>query len=143
MSARPDYARIEDENKTWWGVGFDEGSYNRYVSYTKNESGSQLIGVMGVESVLINKLVEAAKGLFDTWHRGVFTVFERESLLGCFEGTTTEVCIDQIFHATDKPKARLVSDLGWSLAEVVDTRNRLSSFEEDWDAPGMELYDEL
>ncbi len=27
--------------------------------------------------------------------------------------------------------------------EVADTRRRLSSFEEDWNAPGMNLYDAL
>ncbi len=143
MLIRPDYTQIEDETKTWWGARFNEGIYNHYASYTKNESGSQIIGVVSAESMLINKQVEAAKSLFNTWNRGVFKVFERDPLLACFEGTTADVCTYQIFHVTDKPKARLISDLGWSLAEIVDNRSRLLSFEEDWDAPGMELYDEL
>lgn len=36
-----------------------------------------------------------------------------------------------------------LKNLGWTLEETIDARNRLSSFEEDWEAPGMELYDEL
>ncbi len=39
--------------------------------------------------------------------------------------------------------ALLVADLGWIPLEALETRSRLASFEEDWGAPGMELYDEL
>jgi hypothetical protein len=35
----------------------------------------------------------------------------------------------------------LVSDLGWSAEELKETRARLATWEEDWDAPGMEAYD--
>lgn len=37
----------------------------------------------------------------------------------------------------------LVSDLGWSTEEAKETRARLAGLEEDWDAPGMEAYDQL
>jgi hypothetical protein len=33
--------------------------------------------------------------------------------------------------------------LGWTAAEAAETRSRLASFEEDWDAPGMDEYDRL
>jgi hypothetical protein len=36
-----------------------------------------------------------------------------------------------------------VADLGWTQDQAVDTRARLASFAEDWDAPGMAGYDEL
>lgn len=36
-----------------------------------------------------------------------------------------------------------VTDLGWTREQAADTRVRLASFAEDWDAPGMEGYDEL
>lgn len=36
-----------------------------------------------------------------------------------------------------------LQDLGWTQAEVIETRMRLKSFEEDWEFPGMEAYDEL
>lgn len=32
---------------------------------------------------------------------------------------------------------------GISLEEAAEMRNRVLSFEEDWNAPGMEVYDEL
>lgn len=37
----------------------------------------------------------------------------------------------------------LISDLGWSREEALETYARLRSFEEDWNAPGMEAYDDL
>lgn len=37
----------------------------------------------------------------------------------------------------------LISDLGWTLEEAIETRLRLRVFEEDWDALGMEIYDEM
>jgi len=37
----------------------------------------------------------------------------------------------------------LIADLGWSQEQAIETRMRLRTFEEDWDAPGMEGYDEL
>jgi len=32
---------------------------------------------------------------------------------------------------------------GITLEQTADMRNRVLSFEEDWNAPGMEVYDEL
>lgn len=37
----------------------------------------------------------------------------------------------------------LITHLGWSHEQALETRMRLRTFEEDWDAPGMERYDEL
>lgn len=37
----------------------------------------------------------------------------------------------------------LLSKLAWTPEEILETRARLSTFEQDWDAPGMEIYDEL
>lgn len=36
-----------------------------------------------------------------------------------------------------------VNSLGWTRAEALETYLRLRVFAEDWDAPGMELYDGL
>ncbi len=36
-----------------------------------------------------------------------------------------------------------VALLGWTQREVLETYLRLQPFAEDWDAPGMEAYDEL
>ncbi|WP_133512882.1 toll/interleukin-1 receptor domain-containing protein [Candidatus Thiosymbion oneisti] len=38
---------------------------------------------------------------------------------------------------------RPIVGLGWSNEEALETRMRLRTFEDDWDAPGMEVYDEL
>lgn len=37
----------------------------------------------------------------------------------------------------------LISELGWSREQALETRMRLRTFEEDWNALGMEGYDEL
>jgi hypothetical protein len=37
----------------------------------------------------------------------------------------------------------LVADLGWTPLEALEIRSSLATFEEDWNAPGMEIYDEL
>lgn len=42
-----------------------------------------------------------------------------------------------------KSMSLLVADLGWMPEQAADTRARLASFAEDWDAPGMEEYDDL
>ena len=42
-----------------------------------------------------------------------------------------------------EPSRKLIRNLGWSREQVMETRARLRSFEEDWNAPGMEGYDEL
>jgi hypothetical protein len=39
-------------------------------------------------------------------------------------------------------KPLLIKDLGWTEEQASETYFRLSSFKEDWDAPGMEAYDE-
>jgi hypothetical protein len=39
--------------------------------------------------------------------------------------------------------ALLVSELGWTMEKAAAVRASLLSFEEDWDAVGMEDYDQL
>lgn len=36
-----------------------------------------------------------------------------------------------------------VRSLGWTITQAIETRVRLLAFEDDWDAPGMEVYDEM
>ena len=36
-----------------------------------------------------------------------------------------------------------LDDLGWTREEALDTRIRLRSFEDDWNAPGMDSYDRV
>jgi|GEM_PF-1482631 hypothetical protein len=36
-----------------------------------------------------------------------------------------------------------IQSLGWTAEETLETYARLRHFEEDWDAPGMEGYDQL
>lgn len=60
-----------------------------------------------------------------------------------------EILIRQLQHQIQQayePKRRsplLIEDLGWTPEQVIEARSRLLSFEEDWNAPGMELYDDL
>lgn len=69
-----------------------------------------------------------------------------ESNIGLNE---VEVLIQQLHHhleQVDRRKPRsplLIQDLGWTPEQVMEARSRLLSFEEDWNAPGMEIYDAL
>ncbi len=44
---------------------------------------------------------------------------------------------------TSQTKKLLLSDLGWTREQIIETRSRLKSFEEDWNRPEMDIYDEL
>lgn len=45
---------------------------------------------------------------------------------------------------TPMPAVELtIASLGWTPAEALETYLRLRTFAEDWDAPGMEVYDDL
>jgi len=51
-----------------------------------------------------------------------------------------------LFEVTTSPavsRGRPVAELGWSPEEALETRMRLRTFAEDWDAPGMNAYDDL
>ena len=48
----------------------------------------------------------------------------------------------QVQAPPDSGSLRL-SDLGWSREQILDTRIRLRSFEDDWEAPGMDAYDRV
>ena len=46
-----------------------------------------------------------------------------------------------ITKETQKPL--LIHELGWSDEEAQETYYRFRPFQEDWEAPGMEAYDDL
>ena len=58
--------------------------------------------------------------------------------------TTETISNDPVYPNNVKYINRLdVKDLGWTFLETFETRVKLQSFEEDWNSPGMEAYDEL
>ena len=40
-------------------------------------------------------------------------------------------------------EANTLEALGWTKQQALETRTKLKAFEEDWNAPGMEVYDSL
>ena len=50
---------------------------------------------------------------------------------------------DAVVTSRSAEKRMLIDHLGWSREQALETRMRLRTFEEDWNAPGMEGYDEL
>ncbi|MGH2535080.1 MAG: hypothetical protein ACRDJW_22690 [Thermomicrobiales bacterium] len=42
-----------------------------------------------------------------------------------------------------KAPTRLITDLGWTIDEAAETRNRLGAFADDWDDPTMDVYDDM
>jgi len=72
---------------------------------------------------------------------GSLTGLVREHL-----GDTASEIHESIAAATGQASSHrplLISDLGWTQSQALEARVRLTAFEEDWDAPGMELYDQL
>lgn len=43
-------------------------------------------------------------------------------------------------HVSQLPR---IEQLGWNALEALETHLRFRNFAEDWDAPGMEAYDDL
>lgn len=50
---------------------------------------------------------------------------------------------DNVVTFTTKTKKLFISDLGWTREQIIETRSRLKTFEEDWNMPEMDIYDEL
>lgn len=53
----------------------------------------------------------------------------------------------QVIVSQTKPEGkepeRSIRSLGWTREQAALVHNSLASFEEDWNAPGMEAYDRL
>jgi hypothetical protein len=48
-----------------------------------------------------------------------------------------------VVHSVESERRLLISDLGWSSEKAEEAYMRLRHFEEGWDAPGMDAYDDL
>ncbi len=59
-----------------------------------------------------------------------------DSHFGYVSGTATTMARQPVAQNS-------IESLGWSAAEALETHLRLRTFADDWDAPGMEAYDEL
>lgn len=58
------------------------------------------------------------------------------------DGWIIDGCTEvKTFPETKKPL--LISDLGWTREQALETYLHFRTFREDWEAPGMEAYDEL
>ncbi len=134
------YQLGQEEERTWGLMSYDENDYELYVGHSKSASGFQITG-QTITPVQIDHALRAAKSFFE--NRLLIHVMEDDAMVVCLEGTTPDVCTERIFPSYLKPSSLLIEDLGWSKMEASETRNQLASFEVDWDAPGMELYDEL
>jgi hypothetical protein len=44
---------------------------------------------------------------------------------------------------TETAELLRIEELGWTTVEALETHLRLRNFADDWDAPGMEAYDDL
>ncbi len=81
------------------------------------------------------KWIDAAHELIDDWF---FKMIEGE-----LERWSNEQSIrDAVVTVPTAVKRMLIQNLGWTHEQAIETRLRLRAFEEDWDAPGMELYDD-
>jgi len=74
---------------------------------------------------------------FNAFHKQLRVAVEGDEHLEIWADTDIEASADW-----DREIETTVG-LGWSIEEASETRMRLRTFEENWDAPGTEVYDEL
>jgi hypothetical protein len=61
------------------------------------------------------------------------------SAIGAAEQKTTLTQSEQ----PSSPVKHSIQELGWTKEKAAEIRHRLASFSEDWEVPGMEVYDDL
>ena len=49
----------------------------------------------------------------------------------------------QMSHLSDNSKSYLIKELGWTQEKALATRYAFQAFQEDWEDPSMEIYDDL
>jgi hypothetical protein len=59
------------------------------------------------------------------------------------KGIENQPIVEAVESDENSKKRLLIRNLGWTEAEAEETYYRLISFKGEWDAPGMEAYDEL
>lgn len=60
-----------------------------------------------------------------------------------FEQSDVSVGVVEQKAAPAQPVKHLIEELGWTREQAAEIRYRLASFSEDWEAPGMEVYDDI
>ena len=88
------------------------------------EKGFDLFHMAKIAGLVIPLAVSSVTAMADPW------LLEQQSR-------------DAVVTVRTAPTKMLIGDLGWTREQAHETRLRLRAFEEDWDAPGMEIYDEL
>lgn len=127
-----------------------------FKSDDRVKSSSQEIFDVGVEVLTASDSVNAAKQAVresEVLQQLIFQLQEYSDFAGKnFQELTASISLEkgrQLVAAgkveVNEPTQEklLISDLGWSEAEAQETYYRLLAFQEDWEAPGMEAYDEL
>jgi len=110
-------------SSTWRGQGSGTAFLCRSASVGSCGSGQVCLNVPIPSSLHEQPLA---------WSRSESSVEEQYNQM-LNEGTQTD---------TTK-RVLLIAELGWTKEEAAEVRARLSSFEQFWDAPGMDAYDGL
>lgn len=100
-------------------TGFWRGSYEH-----PQEKGLDFLCMAKVAGFVVSLAVSSVTAMTDPW-------------------LTEQMSRDAVVTIRTAENRMLIDHLGWSREQALETRMRLRTFEEDWDAPGMEGYDEL
>jgi hypothetical protein len=100
-------------------TGFWRGSYEH-----PQEKGRDFLYMVKVAGLVAPLAVSSITTMTDPW-------------------LTEQMSRDAVVTIRTAENKMLIAHLGWSREQALETRMRLRTFEEDWDAPGMDGYDEL
>lgn len=94
-----------------------------------------MIGVIGSSMIREVKIMKSwtVKTVVDPDHKVAFKVPD-EIPVGP---------VEMVVVVQSAPEGRSLQDRGITEDQAAETRARLKSFDEDWNAPGMEAYDTL
>ncbi|GAH80460.1 unnamed protein product [marine sediment metagenome] len=84
-------------------------------------------------------------GLIDLLKWGHASLCQRTiatSAIFAADGWIIDKCTE-VKTSPEIKKPLFISDLGWTREQALETYLRFRTFKEDWEAPGMEAYDEL
>ncbi len=143
--------RYEPLNQLYLAALHDFSDEGKGLKFTNVESESENGNALRTEPAEVEILIKQLR------HQVSQTAVERsdgwdaiESLVGTVDAPvdrsigSIQLETSQVsrVHQTT-PMKHSIQELGWTEEQTAEIRHRLAAFEEDWDAPGMEIYDDL
>jgi hypothetical protein len=135
--------RYEPLNQKYLAALHDFPGEGERLKFAGTESESTNSNALGAELAEVEIIKQLRYQVSQTAERsGSWDVIE--SLVGTIDASYIQPETSQVSTVKQAtPAKHMIQELGWTEEQTAEIRNRLAAFEEDWDAPGMEIYDDL